>query len=124
MRKLCLHVLPGRSFLRQRRWLSNQGPILTRVVVDRTWDRATRTGGELEVYGPDTKRGGHAVCLVGYTAHCFIVRNSWGAGWGDGGFAYASDDYRRQRHHGGVRGGTVAVASRSPLAPRRQSFSI
>ena len=63
------------------------------MTVDRTWDRATRTHGELEAYRPDTERGGHAVCLVGYTAHCFIVRNSWGADWGDGGFAYASDDY-------------------------------
>jgi len=70
-----------------------QGPILARVAVDRIWDRATRTHGELVVYRSDTARGGHAVCLVGHTAHCFIVRNSWGAGWGDGGFAYAADDY-------------------------------
>ena len=76
-----------------RRWLCHQGPILARVVVDRTWDRATRTRGELEQYRRDTARGGHAVCLVGYTADGFIVRNSWGTGWGDGGFAYASDDY-------------------------------
>ena len=76
-----------------RRWLCHQGPILARVVVDRTWDQATRTGGELERYLPDTARGGHAICLVGYTADGFIVRNSWGPGWGDGGFAYASDDY-------------------------------
>ena len=76
-----------------RRWLCHQGPILARVMVDRTWDRATRTQGELEVYLPDTARGGHAICVVGYTADGFIVRNSWGPGWGDGGFAYASDDY-------------------------------
>lgn len=33
--------------------------------------------------------GGHAVLLVGYdlTARVWIMRNSWGAGWGDGGYA-------------------------------------
>lgn len=30
---------------------------------------------------------GHAVALVGYTAQGFIVQNSWGEGWGAGGFA-------------------------------------
>ena len=31
--------------------------------------------------------GGHAVALVGYTHQGFIVQNSWGTGWGAGGFA-------------------------------------
>ena len=73
--------------------------MLARVVVDRTWEQATRTEGELERYLPDTARGGHAVCLVGYTADGFIVRNSWGPGWGAGGFAYASDDYAADAIH-------------------------
>lgn len=30
---------------------------------------------------------GHAVALAGYTAEGFIVQNSWGPGWGEGGFA-------------------------------------
>jgi C1A family cysteine protease len=32
--------------------------------------------------------GGHAVLLVGYddAAQCFIVKNSWGTGWGEAGF--------------------------------------
>ena len=77
-----------------RRWLSNQGPILARVEVDRTWRQASRTHGELAVYRPDREEcGGHAICLVGFTADTFIVRNSWGAAWGDRGFAYASDEY-------------------------------
>jgi len=41
---------------------------------------------------PDTKRekvqGGHAVVAVGYNEKYFIVRNSWGANWGDGGYFY------------------------------------
>ena len=33
------------------------------------------------------------VALVGYVNGRFIVRNSWGTGWGDKGFAYAADTY-------------------------------
>lgn len=88
------HTL-GRDLAQWRAWLANQGPILTRLGVDRTWDRATATGGHLANYLPNTVRGGHAVCLVGYTGKHFIVRNSWGTGWGDGGFAYASNAYTR-----------------------------
>jgi hypothetical protein len=76
-----------------RSWIANQGPILTRLDVDRTWDQATQTGGYLERYRPETARGGHAVCFVGYTKDHFIVRNSWGEDWGDQGFAYALDGY-------------------------------
>lgn len=38
-------------------------------------------------------RGGYAVCVVGYTSDRFIVRNSWGTGWGDKGFGFASHNY-------------------------------
>lgn len=76
-----------------RRWIGLQGPILTRLNVDRTWDRATHTDGKLDQYLEDTARGGHAVCLVGYTPDHFIVRNSWGKSWGDDGFGYASNEY-------------------------------
>lgn len=33
-------------------------------------------------------RGNHAICVIGYddTEGCWIARNSWGAGWGDGGY--------------------------------------
>ncbi|NQT13014.1 MAG: C1 family peptidase, partial [Planctomycetes bacterium] len=83
----------GRNLAQRRSWIANQGPILTRLGVDRTWDRATATGGHLAQYLPNTVRGGHAVCLVGYTKQYFIVRNSWDTGWGHRGFAYASNAY-------------------------------
>ncbi len=76
-----------------RVWLATHGPILTRLDVDETWDEARATAGKLDAYQPDTARGGHAVALVGYTRDRFVVRNSWGTAWGDGGFAYASHDY-------------------------------
>jgi hypothetical protein len=39
----------------------------------------------------------HAVALVGHlgTRNPWLLRNSWGASWGDGGHAYASDDYMK-----------------------------
>jgi hypothetical protein len=83
----------GRDPQRWRAWISNQGPVLVRVVVDRTWERAAAAEGELERYREDASGGGHAACLVGYTATHFIVRNSWGERWGDRGFGYASDAY-------------------------------
>lgn len=32
--------------------------------------------------------GGHAMTVVGYLENCFIIRNSWGADWGDNGYSY------------------------------------
>ena len=49
----------GRNQDNWRRWLALHGPILTRFMVDRTWDRATETGGQLDIYLPETARGGH-----------------------------------------------------------------
>lgn len=77
-----------------RRWLATQGPILTRLDVDDTFYDAP-TSGKLKKYKPSTADGGHAVAFVGYTKDHFIVRNSWGTGWGDKGFAYASNAYAK-----------------------------
>ncbi|CAE7569754.1 unnamed protein product [Symbiodinium pilosum] len=43
----------------------------------------------------DQQLGGHAVCAVGYDdfKQCFIVRNSWGEGWGDKGYFYMPYEY-------------------------------
>ncbi len=76
-----------------RMWLAAHGPIQTRLDVDATWDNASATNGKLDVYQPNTTRGGHAVAFVGYTPDRFIVRNSWGTTWGDKGFGYASLRY-------------------------------
>ena len=38
----------------------------------------------------------HAVVTVGYgntpTGRCFLIRNSWGVGWGDSGYAWIAED--------------------------------
>jgi hypothetical protein len=84
----------GRDLRQWRTWIAANGPILTRLDVDETWDNAKATKGKLAEYKPDTVRGGHAVALVGYTPTSFIVRNSWGTtDWGDKGFGYASLEY-------------------------------
>lgn len=91
-RILSYHNL-GHDLNNWRRWLATQGPILTRLEVDDTWYQASQSHGQLVDYDPSSTRGGHAVCLVGYSQSGFIVRNSWGVDWGDGGFAYAAHKY-------------------------------
>lgn len=91
--KISMYFNLGRSLGAWRTWLVFKGPIFTRLGVDATWDDADITHGNLDLYRPDTVRGGHAVALVGYTTDRFIVRNSWGTAWGDKGFGYASLAY-------------------------------
>ena len=54
-------------------------------------DEVAHTGVWNPVHGEE-QIGGHAVKLVGYksinTVDYFIVKNSWGTGWGDGGYFY------------------------------------
>ena len=91
--KIASYFNLGTNLSNWRTWLATKGPILTRLDVDATWDNAAGTQGNLDVYQPNTTRGGHCVAFVGYTANRFIVRNSWGATWGDQGFGYASLQY-------------------------------
>jgi C1A family cysteine protease len=81
-----------------RAWLAFNGPVLTRLDIDDAWDALDVDGsdGRLTTYRKPPEPRGHAVALVGYRSDgSFIVRNSWGTGWGDGGFAYASTRYAR-----------------------------
>jgi hypothetical protein len=92
-RRISMYFNLGRTLSDWRAWIANHGPVLTRLDVDSTWDNATATHGNLDVYDPAHTRGGHCVALVGYTPDRFIVRNSWGKTWGDDGFAFATDKY-------------------------------
>jgi hypothetical protein len=75
-------------------WLATTGPILAAFNVDSSWDHAAATGGNIDTFHPESVRGGHAVCIVGYrTDGRFIVRNSWGTTWGVAGFGYLHPNY-------------------------------
>lgn len=88
-----MHPDRATRFRNWRVWLAGTGPILTRLDVDDTWMKCT---GPLKNYDPASARGGHAVAIVGYTPDAFIIRNSWGLGWGKNGFGLASLDYAAQ----------------------------
>jgi len=93
-RKIASYFNLGTSLTDWRNWIANHGPILTRLDVDTTWDNCGPANqGKLLSYDAAHTRGGHCVSLVGYTPDHFIVRNSWGTTWGDGGFGYASNAY-------------------------------
>ena len=73
-------------------WLAYNGPVLTCLDCDESWFYVKKNG-LLEKYIRNDDNAGHAMSIVGYTPTHFIIRNSWGTGWGDMGFAYASYDY-------------------------------
>ncbi len=93
-RKISAYFNLRRDLAKWKSWLASHGPIMAGIAVDATWDNATATKGNLDVFQPNTVRGGHAITVVGYLANGrFIIRNSWGTGWGDKGFGYASPEY-------------------------------
>jgi C1A family cysteine protease len=92
-RKISSYINLGRDLNQWKLWLATKGPILAGLSVDHAWDDATNHGGKIDAFQSGTVRGGHAVAIVGYTTDRFIVRNSWGVGWGDKGFGYPTPAY-------------------------------
>jgi C1A family cysteine protease len=93
-RRIAAYFNLGKDPNQWRTWLASHGPVMAGLQVDATWDNAAATHGNLDTFQPNTVRGGHAVCVVGYTAQGrFIIRNSWNTTWGDHGFGYASQAY-------------------------------
>ncbi len=82
--RIASYVALGSRARDWKRWLARRGPILTRLDCDDAWFRATESGGVLAEYQLPDEPAGHAVAVVGYTPDHFIIRNSWGTGWGDG----------------------------------------
>ncbi len=93
--KALAYVNLGTNLTAWRNWLATKGPILTRLDVDDPWQNVG-SDGNLDAYDAASQQGGHAVALVGYKPGRFIVRNSWGTGWGDKGYAYASLAYAQE----------------------------
>lgn len=69
--------------------------------------------------------GGHAMLVVGYddSRGAFRVINSWGTGWGDGGFGWISYGAFRQAVREGfiARDVTPMASAQSPILPQRQA---
>lgn len=72
--------------------LAEVGILYATAAVHEGWSQVDRNTGLIP--GPDGKRklGGHAFALVGYDDRGFWLQNSWGPGWGKGGFALISYD--------------------------------
>lgn len=45
--------------------------------------------------GANVIEGGHAVAIVGYDRHGFIIKNSWGTEWGEQGYGRMTYDFHR-----------------------------
>ncbi|HCX85317.1 MAG TPA: hypothetical protein DHV14_09345 [Micrococcales bacterium] len=87
------YVNLDRDLEKWKDWLHQNGPILAGLSVDENWMRLGARG-KLDAYAGSHIYGGHAVCIVGYRRDgTFIVRNSWGTGWGAHGFAYVTPAY-------------------------------
>ena len=70
-------------------------PTLLVLGITDSWFRVAGTG-RLPSPGPtDRLQGRHAVVAVGYDddEQRLIIRNSWGVGWGDAGYAWLPYDY-------------------------------
>jgi hypothetical protein len=95
--------------------------------IDNTsWSAASRqNGGVVADWTPDGT-GGHAVALVGYRSTAsgrqFLVHNSWGKGWGDGGYGWVSEAMIKSRIHEaftvtvGDSSGALATPTPAPIS--------
>jgi cathepsin L len=71
-----------------------------RVVSDNIF-AFTGTGVYSENVASDNDGGGHAVVIVGWsdTKKAWLIKNSWGTDWGDGGFGYIGYTSNRIGRH-------------------------
>jgi hypothetical protein len=85
------YQLNAKSPIQIREWLANNGPVFCWLPVDNEFMNANAQSPNLKIGRGNL--GGHAVCIVGYKDGNFILRNSWGTGWGDRGFGYFDEKF-------------------------------
>lgn len=91
-------MIPGKLDFDEIAVTLNQGApvIIGLVITDAFW--RPDTDGRIPDLSPDIERGGHAVLAVGHGTwadgvSALLIRNSWGSGWGQGGYAWLSQSY-------------------------------
>ena len=85
-----------------RHCLAEGYPIVIGVEIYRSFEKDGHHGRISMPAEGEKCEGGHAMCVVGYsdTDRVFIVRNSWGEDWGDGGYCYFPYDYMGDPQYG------------------------
>lgn len=71
-----------------KRWLCEEGPLVTTFTVYEDWDTYWGTGANgVYTHHTGNVRGGHAVAVIGYddSQSCWICKNSWGSTHGNDG---------------------------------------
>ena len=88
-----------------RHCLAEGHPFVFSLTLFKSFDRASRRG-RVRTPNPEneagrTEHGRHAMLCVGYSdsRQVFIVRNSWGADWGDYGYCYIPYAYMTNPEH-------------------------
>ena len=67
--------------------LNEVGALYASALTHAGWFEADRKKAVIPSRPRKASDGGHAFAIVGYDHRGFLVRNSWGEGWGDGGYA-------------------------------------
>jgi hypothetical protein len=65
-------------------------PVVFGTQIDASFEKISNS---TPVGPPTAPLGGHAMIIVGYIGGNFLIKNSWGTGWGDGGFCMMTPDY-------------------------------
>jgi hypothetical protein len=80
-------------------WLSNHGPIITRLNIDEGFVNPSKKESFVLQRYTGAKYGGHAVVIAGYRTRGgkdeYLVKNSYGKRWGNKGYLWVSDDYAK-----------------------------
>jgi C1A family cysteine protease len=96
--RLMSGLQPVNTVHAMKQTLANGLPLVFAIAVLPSFEK-TGPDGMVALPGADEKpNGGHALTCVGYNneKQVFIVRNSWGANWGDHGYCYMPYAYVHQ----------------------------
>lgn len=101
-KKVNIKTIPG-----MKSALANQKPFILAIILYDSFMTRTvmRTGEMMMPMRGEEIQGGHAVTAVGYddSKQAFLVRNSWGKEWGQGGYFWMPYEYFKPTYIGASR---------------------